>query len=178
MVVGVPKEVKDHETRVALVPSGVMALCEAGHEVLVQTGAGAESAIPDDEYRWAGAVLVDSAADVWQPDTAMAGGITELVRIAGLASAMEVQLAPHCWGSAFLWAASLQLAGALPNYYIFEFGQAYSPLLYELVTTPVQVEPDGHVKIPTGPGLGVEIIPDAEQRFPFDAHAAERRALV
>ena len=48
MVVGVPKEVKDHETRVALVPSGVMALCEAGHEVLVQTGAGAESAIPDD----------------------------------------------------------------------------------------------------------------------------------
>lgn len=66
MVVGVPKEVKDHETRVALVPSGVMALREAGHEVLVQAGAGAESAIPDDEFRWAGAVLVDSAADVWQ----------------------------------------------------------------------------------------------------------------
>ncbi|MGE3911472.1 MAG: mandelate racemase/muconate lactonizing enzyme family protein [Chloroflexota bacterium] len=118
------------------------------------------------------------AADIWQPDTAMAGGITELVRIAGLASAMEVQLAPHCWGSAFLWAASLQLAGALPVYYIFEFGQAYSPLLYELVTTPVKVEKDGYVEIPTGPGLGVEIVPDAEKRFPFDAHAAERRALV
>ncbi len=118
------------------------------------------------------------AADIWQPDTAMAGGITELVRIAGLASAMEVQLAPHCWGSAFLWAASLQLAGALPSYYIFEFGQAYSPLLYELVTTPVKVEKDGYVQIPTGPGLGVEIVPDAEKRFPFDANAAERKALV
>jgi D-galactarolactone cycloisomerase len=118
------------------------------------------------------------AADIWQPDTAMAGGITELVRIAGLASAMEVQLAPHCWGSAFLWAASLQLAGALPSYYIFEFGQAYSPLLYELVTTPVKVEKDGYVAIPTGPGLGVEIIPDAEKRFPFDEHAEERKALV
>jgi L-alanine-DL-glutamate epimerase-like enolase superfamily enzyme len=118
------------------------------------------------------------AADIWQPDAAMAGGITELVRIAGLASSMEVQLAPHCWGSAFLWAASLQLAGALPVYYIFEFGQAYSPLLYELVTTPVRVEKDGYVEIPTGPGLGVEIIPDAERRFPFDPHAAQRRALV
>jgi L-alanine-DL-glutamate epimerase-like enolase superfamily enzyme len=118
------------------------------------------------------------AADVWQPDTAMAGGITEMVRIAALASAMEVQIAPHCWGSAFLWAANLQLAGALPNYYIFEFGQAYSPLLYELVTTTVTVDKDGYVPIPTAPGLGVEIVPDAEKRFPFDANAAERRALV
>ncbi len=118
------------------------------------------------------------AADVWQPDAAMAGGITELVRIAGLASSMEVQLAPHCWGSAFLWAASLQLAGALPSYYIFEFGQAYSPLLYELVTTPVKVEKDGYVEIPSGPGLGVEIVPDAEKRFPFDPAAAERKALI
>jgi L-alanine-DL-glutamate epimerase-like enolase superfamily enzyme len=117
------------------------------------------------------------AADIWQPDTAMAGGISELVRIAGLASAMEVQLAPHCWGSALLWAASLQLAGALPNYYIFEFGQAYSPLLYELVTNPVRVERDGHVEIPTGPGLGGELVPDLERRFPFDAHAIERKPL-
>ena len=118
------------------------------------------------------------AADVWQPDTAMAGGITEMVRIAALASAMEVQIAPHCWGSAFLWAANLQLAGALPNYAIFEFGQAYSPLLYELVTTPVAADKEGYVPLFTGPGLGVEIVPDAEKRFPFDEHAVERKALV
>ena len=118
------------------------------------------------------------AADIWQPDTAMAGGITEMVRIAALASAMEVQLAPHCWGSALLWAANLQLAGALPNYYLFEFGQAYSPLLYELVTQPVKVERDGCVEIAGGPGLGVEIIPDAERRFPFDPDATERRPLT
>lgn len=117
------------------------------------------------------------AADFWQPDTAMAGGITELVRIAALASAMEVQLAPHCWGSAFLWAANLQLAGALPNYYIFEFGQAYSPLLYELVDEQVTVDRDGYVPIATGPGLGVNIVPDAEQRFPFDPYAIERKPL-
>jgi galactonate dehydratase len=108
----------------------------------------------------------------------MAGGLTEMLRIGALASAMEVQLAPHVWGSAFLQAASLQLAGALPNYYLFEFGQAYSPLRSELVTEPIEIQKDGLVEIPRGPGLGVEIVPDAERRFPFDPHAAERKALV
>ena len=45
MIIGVPKEVKDHETRVGLIPSGVVALREAGHEVLVQTQAGEGSSI-------------------------------------------------------------------------------------------------------------------------------------
>jgi L-alanine-DL-glutamate epimerase-like enolase superfamily enzyme len=117
-------------------------------------------------------------ADIWQPDAAVAGGITEMLRIAALASTFEFQLAPHVWGSAFLWAASLQLAAALPNYYILEFGQTYSPLLYELIDYPVKVEQDGHVEIPQGPGLGVQIDPEAERRWPFDPTAAERKALV
>ena len=65
MTVGVPKEVKDHEARVGVVPSGVTALREAGHRVLVQAHAGEGSAITDDEYREAGATIVLSAADVW-----------------------------------------------------------------------------------------------------------------
>ena len=55
MIVGVPKEVKDHETRVGLVPSGVISLREAGHRVLVETNAGAGSSLPDQNYRDAGA---------------------------------------------------------------------------------------------------------------------------
>lgn len=65
MIVGVPKEVKDHETRVGLVPSGVTALRAAGHEVLVETGAGLGSAIPDSEYAGAGAKILPTAAEVW-----------------------------------------------------------------------------------------------------------------
>jgi alanine dehydrogenase len=65
MVVGAPKEIKDHETRVGLVPAGVQTLRQFGHEVLVQASAGEGSSIPDEEYRDAGAVVVDSAADVW-----------------------------------------------------------------------------------------------------------------
>ena len=67
MIVGVPKEVKDHETRVGLVPSGVAALREAGHQVLVEAGAGLGSSIPDREYVEAGARMVGSAAEVWGP---------------------------------------------------------------------------------------------------------------
>ena len=61
MIVGVPKEVKDHESRVGVTPAGVKALVEAGHEVLVETNAGALSSLPDDEYQSAGAEIVGSA---------------------------------------------------------------------------------------------------------------------
>ncbi len=66
MIIGVPKEVKDHEARVALVPSGVTALREAGHEVLVETHAGEGSAVTDREYMHAGAGILQTAADVWK----------------------------------------------------------------------------------------------------------------
>ena len=65
MVIGVAKEIKDHETRVGLVPSGVLALREAGHEVLVEARAGEGSSISDEEYAHAGARIAESAAEVW-----------------------------------------------------------------------------------------------------------------
>src|SRR6195952_1080268 len=66
MTIGVPKEVKDHESRVGVTPAGVKALVEAGHTVLLETEAGALSAFPDDEYQSAGAEIVGSAYDVWR----------------------------------------------------------------------------------------------------------------
>ena len=65
MIIGVPKEVKDHESRVGLVPSGVTGLVEAGHQVLVQSGAGAASCLPDEEYVEAGATVLPTAREVW-----------------------------------------------------------------------------------------------------------------
>jgi alanine dehydrogenase len=66
MILGVPKEVKDHESRVGVTPAGVKALVEAGHAVLVEQKAGALSAMPDEEYEAAGAEMVVSADDVWR----------------------------------------------------------------------------------------------------------------
>jgi len=65
MTVGVPKETKTAEHRVALTPDGVRELERAGVEVFVQAGAGADSAITDDEYRAAGADIVPTAEDAW-----------------------------------------------------------------------------------------------------------------
>ena len=78
-----------------------------------------------------------------------------------------------------LWAASLQLAAATPNCVIFEFCQAYYPLLYDLLTTPVAVEPDGCVTVPSEPGLGVELQPEADlvRKYPFDASSRYASSL-
>ncbi|MDE1162488.1 MAG: alanine dehydrogenase [Acidobacteriaceae bacterium] len=65
MIIGVPKEVKDHESRVGVTPAGVKALTEAGHKVLVEHDAGALSSFPDDEYQAVGAEIVGAAANVW-----------------------------------------------------------------------------------------------------------------
>lgn len=65
MIIGVPKEVKDHESRVGITPAGVRALTEAGHKVLVETHAGELSAFADDDYQSAGAEIVGAAPDVW-----------------------------------------------------------------------------------------------------------------
>lgn len=65
MRVGVPKEIKVHEYRVGLVPAAVRELCAAGHEVLVQSGAGAGVGCSDEDYRQAGARIAADAARVW-----------------------------------------------------------------------------------------------------------------
>ena len=65
MKVGVPKEVKNHEYRVAMTPVGVHELVSDGHDVVVQKDAGVGSSIPDEEYVAAGAKILDQADDVW-----------------------------------------------------------------------------------------------------------------
>src|SRR5688572_20868248 len=65
MIVGLPKEVKDNESRVGLTPAGAKALTGAGHTVLIQTSAGEGSGITDDQYVKAGGQIVDSAEEAW-----------------------------------------------------------------------------------------------------------------
>ncbi len=68
MIVGVPTETKSGEHRVALTPAGAHHLARDGHRVLVQAGAGSGSAIADDDYRAAGATIVETAAEAWGSD--------------------------------------------------------------------------------------------------------------
>ena len=66
MIIGIPKELKNNEFRVAATPSGVHAYVVAGHTVLVEKNAGAGSAISDADYIAAGALIIDSADEIWQ----------------------------------------------------------------------------------------------------------------
>src|SRR4051812_6967262 len=65
-VIGVPKEIKTDEYRVAMIPVGVEELTRLGHRVLIQAGAGQGSGIQDDQYRDNGAEIVTDAAAVWR----------------------------------------------------------------------------------------------------------------
>src|SRR6201986_321963 len=66
MKVGVPAEVKNHEYRVAITPAGVHELVRHGHEVVIESGAGVGSSIPDEDFTGAGAKMLPTADDVWQ----------------------------------------------------------------------------------------------------------------
>lgn len=66
MIIGVPKEVKVHEYRVAMVPAGVQQLVAAGHDVRIQSGAGTGSSITDEQFEAAGATIVPSAEELWK----------------------------------------------------------------------------------------------------------------
>ena len=106
------------------------------------------------------------AIDVAQPDVARCGGITECRRVAAMASARNVKIAPHAWGSGALFAASVHLAMATPNCHVLEVGQAYMPLMTDLFEEDFDVR-DGRVHAPDRPGLGFTVRSDVERRFEY-----------
>lgn len=71
MNIGVPKEIKNNENRVAMTPAGVVALKNAGHEVYIEKGAGLGSNFTDEQYIEVGAIMVDSASEAWDQEMVM-----------------------------------------------------------------------------------------------------------
>jgi D-galactarolactone cycloisomerase len=101
-------------------------------------------------------LIAAGAADILQPDIAIAGGITESQRICALAAAHELTVAPHLWGSAILFAAGLHLCVATPCATTVEFSRGENPLLHDLVEEPFDLR-DGYVSAPERPGLGLTL---------------------
>ena len=94
------------------------------------------------------------AVDVLQPDLAICGGPTEGRRIAALAEAYQLELAPHCWGSALSFSAGMSLAFASPAATVIEYALGANPFLHDLPEETIDVT-DGRIVAPTRPGLGV-----------------------
>ena len=106
------------------------------------------------------------ACDIAQPDIARAGGYTEIRRIAALASARGVRVAPHAWGMGVLFAASIHVAMSTPNCHILEVSQGYMPMMNELFQEEYDIR-GGVVHAPTTPGLGFTLRDDVFERFKY-----------
>lgn len=104
------------------------------------------------------------AADVFQPDLSIAGGVTEAVRIEALASAFQIRFAPHLWGGACTFSAGLQVAAAASTGFILEYSLGANPMLHELAREDFTVV-DGCLEIPDRPGLGLTIDEDFVARY-------------
>ncbi|KAF5620148.1 2-dehydropantoate 2-reductase [Fusarium sp. NRRL 52700] len=109
--------------------------------------------------------LEDSSVDILQPDIAHAGGISETKRIATMAEAYDVAIAPHCSRGPVAFAASVQVALSSPNFAILEMslGMHYNTEVGDIDLLTYLKDPSvfdlegGHFKAPTGYGLGIEI---------------------
>jgi D-galactarolactone cycloisomerase len=118
-------------------------------------------------------LLTAHALDIIQPDTCSAGGLSECKKIADMAVAFGVRYNPHAWGTGIGIAASLQLLAVLaphtppslaPAEPMLEFDRTEHPIRQALLTTPIE-HVDGFVRVPEGPGLGIEIDRAALARF-------------
>jgi galactonate dehydratase len=102
--------------------------------------------------------LHERCIDVLQPDCCHGGGITQMKKVAALAEAYFVPLAPHCTASNLGISASLHAVASVPLFLIHEFypgNQGFNPK--DIVRIEWQVDADGYVALPPGPGLGAEI---------------------
>jgi galactonate dehydratase len=125
--------------------------------------------------RWDYRDVLSTGIAVAQPDLSHAGGISEVRRIAAMAEAYDVALAPHCPLGPIALAASLQVDFASPNFLIQEqsLGIHYNrdnDLLDYLVDPTVFAFTDGYVERPTGPGLGIEVDEAAVRKAAEDPH--------
>lgn len=115
-------------------------------------------------YRFAH-LLAAGTFDVAQPDICRAGGLTACHRIGVLANAHNVRVAPHVSiGSAIHIAASLQWAASEPSVWIHELPVFENPLVDDLLTDPLPWA-DGHLHVPSGPGLGIDVRPDVVAQY-------------
>jgi galactonate dehydratase len=102
--------------------------------------------------------LQEGCLDVLQPDCCHGGGITSMRKVAALAEAFHVPLAPHCTASNLGISASFQVAASIPFLLIHEFylnNKGFNP--GSIMRIDWEVDKDGYALLPTGPGLGVEV---------------------
>jgi len=145
-------------------PDEYEAYAELADAVEIRVAAGEQ-----DTTVWGFRELIERGhVDVVQPDVTRCGGITELLRIAELARSHGVETVPHAWKSGIIKAASLHVNAVLPDALFQEYCVAETPINTSLTRERLPLEADGSVRVPTGPGLGVELDRDVLDRYRVD----------
>lgn len=118
-------------------------------------------------------LFVSHALDIAQPDTCAAGGLSECKKIADMTEAFGIRYNPHVWGTGIAIAASLHLLAVLPPHTppslnpimpMLEFDRTEHPIRQAILVEPIE-HAHGIVRVPDGPGLGIEIDRSAMARF-------------
>ena len=110
-------------------------------------------------------LAVLKAADIFQPDPAFCGGISEAMKIGAIASAFNLRLAPHLWAGAPCFFAGLHICAASPAAFTVEYSLGANPMIHDLAEERIEVS-DGLIAIPEKPGLGFTV----SEKF-LEAHA-------
>jgi len=110
--------------------------------------------------------LERKAVDVIQPDCTKCGGISESIRIAWMAYENNILYVPHGWNTAIGLAADLHLTAAVPVAKYVEY-LTPTPYIDELILNPLKPDAEGYLHVPTAPGLGIELNPEALKRYGF-----------
>lgn len=145
-------------------PDDIEAYAKLADTVETRIAAGEE-----DVTRWGFRDLIERGrVDVVQPDVTRAGGISECLRIAQLASMHDKEIVTHSWSTGIIKAASLHFLAAIPRSNLFEYCVQETALNQALTKERFPLQ-DGYVSVPSGPGLGIEIDDDVVEEFRVSA---------
>lgn len=110
-------------------------------------------------------LITKGGIDVIQPDLTRCGGFTQARKIIWEAEYAGVDVCPHAWLTDLVTAGSLHLNAVLPRSLFLEYNVSENPMLREIIKNPVEMDKDGYIAVPDGPGLGIEIDEKAIKRF-------------
>jgi len=123
-------------------------------------------------------LLARGAVQYVRPDVCLCGGITGAKKIAAIAEAHYVNVVPHNPLGPISTAACLQIAACIPNFAIQEYPKGeLEPPKSEIINKPLKIE-KGFLIIPDAPGIGMELTPDAKERYPFIPRKVQSRLHI
>ena len=118
-------------------------------------------------------VLEKRAADILNPDVASCGGILEFKEISAMAEPYHISIAPHNWNSTTMaLAATIQVAAVIPNFLIAEYFVSFAETGNAIALNPFKIE-HGSIRLPTKPGLGLEIDEAVLKDYPYQEYPLE-----